>query len=1123
MGKLLQQMRRLALSSLVFVALAGAPGAALAATGADLVAATSPVAGAAATSDSAATTDSTAAAAACADEQKVSPALLAQAQARLDGEASIATLADDGATASSLFPEGYQLGLSTTGEARSVVIRVSFPASADGSEEAQVIPATESDEDLLAMFNGAANAEDITYPYESVRAYYQRSSYGRLDMQATQVVSCTVSHPRSYYESVDLDVLYYEVLAAVDDVVDFSQCDANNDGYIDAVYLQFAGDYGAWASTWWPKKSTYTDVPAGMQETFDGKRLCAGVLIGTLEAEAKRSQTDKPAFSLKRTLVHETGHVLGLPDLYSYTHSTKGTGSIDMMDNNYGDQNGLFKWLLGWIDADQITYVYTSGAGVDVRRGMGEVEHYDTSATLDLLPYTTDESWEKTGGFVAVSSDKSILYGNLFCSFHLLVFDQSAANMTLNTTNYVTNLGHGVRAFRIRAALNANKSDFAVSNTSGKPGNQLYECLRPIDSPGGTGELGDFWHLGGLVSPDTTPSTNYFGSKVAGYTGITFKVVDEKDDSASVEFSWTPIGEDRTFTLTPSTSSVLNGFACLEFDATWPAGLLGSEALSLHLMVDGKEVPASFSYSEEDGKLNVAALLNPGVVVTGSTAELVVDAGLFNLGTDEQGKDQVSGELHIPVTVAAATPTVEASGNYAKTAVDQGAVSACSDVCVGPDGRAYFFQAYETTEGKQALRLFRVSEDGGAVSEADLEVTGEYWNASGLSIQAVDLGDGTAFLQVRSPLAHADGSIAGRDLWIDVESGKVVASRAVSAAEEGVTFFSLGSGAVGYSSLTAEYTPQVTVLVRDGAEVTDRQVSLALPSDLEYVEVTGGAGDGFVYAAQHGQRADGEKATVVLWRGADVLAAAEGGKVAAATTLFVGDNNRVIDVAVAGEKLFAFCESIDRTASASFVDDLRVYTLSGELVAVKEVSAQSEDVPTLKASESGAAALIYNKEGATIVRGVYDQGRVVIYDPADDSLSEMGVVGPAHGAWLGARWLEVDRDAAAYEATFGEVCQHWSLTREFKVAEPTPTPEPEPEPDPDPTPDPEPDTDPTPDPTPEPEPTPSTPTTPEAAAAQTPAPQFATPETGDPTADLAVLLAAAFVLLAAAARLRRTL
>ena len=1104
MSSLLQRMRRLALLSLMFVALVGAPGAALAATGEGLVTATSPVA-------AATTAASVDAAAACADEQKVSPALLAQAQARLGGEAAVASLADDGTAGNSLFPQGVELGLSTTGQARSVVIRVSFPASADGSEEAQVIPATETDEDLLAIFNGQANASAPNYPYESIYAYYLRSSYGRLDFKATQVVSCTAAHPRSYYEGMGLAALYYEVLAAVDDQVDFSQCDANDDGYIDAVYLQFAGNCGEWASTWWPKKNIYTTAPDGAQDTFDGKKLCAGVLIDTLEAETTRTGKSNPVLSVSRTLIHETGHVLGLPDLYSYTNSTKGTGSIDMMDINLGDQNGLFKWLLGWIDADQITYVYTSSAGVDVRRGTGQTVHYDTSATLDLLPYTTDESWEKTGGFVAVSSDKSILDGNLFCSFHLLVFDQSAANMTLNTTNHTANLGHGVRAFRVRAGLNETKNDFAVSNTTGVPGNQLYECLRPIDGDGAS-ELGDFWHLGGFVSPSTTPSTNYLGSQEAGYTGITFKVVGETDTSAQVEFSWTAQAQKREFTLTPTTATALNGFATFTYSATWTAPLKGSEALSVHMMVDGQEVPTISNYDVATGKMTVAVPVNPGRVVTGSSAELVVDAGLFDLGLDDQGKDCGSSEMHIPVAVPAALTQIEASGNYDQTGVEKSAAQACSDVCVGVDGRAYFFQAAQTSAG-QVVRLVRVSEDcsTATATQIELDPAEEYWNDSGLSVQAVDLGDGTAFLQVRAKAAYASGDIAGRDVWVDVASGKVLAARSVDAEEVGAAFFSLGDGHVGYTVTAADYSRQVVVLTRDGAQVTACRVALALPSQVEYIEAAGSAGDGYVMGVQHGRRADGEKATVVLWRAADIVAAADSGAVEAATSFSVADNNRVLDVVVAGEKVYAACETIDRTTSGAFIDELRVYSLGGELESAVTVSPYADAAVALKVSESGAVAWITNVEGVGLA-SLPVQGRVVIYDPADGGLCEMGVAGPVRGTWMGARWLEIGDDMDAYvDGHFGDLCQHWSLTREFKVAEPEPEPEPKPDPEPEPDPEPGPD----------PNPTPNTTTTTTTASEKTATKTTATPQTGDTTYDLAALLAASVLLTATALATRR--
>ncbi len=1065
---------------------------------------------------------------ACTGHESVSPALIAQAQERLQEASGVQALAETGAgdsgaaadDAASLFPQGRVLGLSTCGQARAVVIRVSFPASEDGTEAAQVISAAETDEDLLAAFNAEANMADATYPYESLYAYYQRSSYGKLDFKATQVVSCTAAHPRSYYEN-NLNALFYEALAQVDDQVDFTQCDANNDGYIDAVYLQFAGACGDWNSTWWPKETAYTEAPENMQGTFDGKKVCACVLMDTLEGEASRAGSGQEALSFKQTLIHETGHVLGLPDLYSYAGG-KGTGSVDMMDKNMGDQNGLFKWLLGWITPDQITYVRTSSSGVDVRRGMGETTHCDSSATVDLLPYTTDESWEKTGGFVAVSSDESILDGNLFCSFHLLVFDQPAANMTINLTNFSTTLAHGVRAFRVQAGLNADKSDFAASNTYGTSGNQLYEALRPIDGDDSAGpivaEYGDFWHLGAFISPSTTPSTNYFNSQEAGYTGITFKVVGETDTSAQVEFSWTPAARAREFTLTPTASTVLDGFSTLVFNGTWAAPALGAEGLSVHLLVDGVEVPAQAIYDQLTGRLTVVAFINPGTVLTGSSAELVIDAGFFNLGIDEQGKERASSELRISVPVPAASVAVEASGTYEQTGTSVDDTVRASDVCVDPEGRAYFFQATSAASGNAAdntLRLFRASEDCAEVTAFDLGCDESYWNASGIDLQAVDLGDGTAFLQVSSPAKYANGSIAGRDLWVEVASGKVLASKAVDDEELKATFFSTGDGRVACIQTDEDYTRHLVVMGRDGDVVSTSRYDLTIPSQLDGVEAAGDAGDGYVYALQNGQRADGEKATVVLWRVADLVAAGEGGAAPTVACFTVADNNRVTDVKVAGEKVYLACESIDRVGTSGFVNELRVYGMDGELASTVGISPYSEAEAHLKVSESGAVAWITDSDLGPREERATIQGRVVIYDPADGGLSQMSVVGPAHGAWLGDRWFEVDADAAAFaEGHFGDLCRRWSLTREFAAKKGEPEPDVEPEPDAEP----EPDVDPEPEPAPEPEATPAA-TPAEPAAEKTAAAPTATPNTGETTADQRVILVAGVLLAAAGAAL----
>ena len=56
------------------------------------------------------------------------------------------------------------------------------------------------------------------------------------------------------------------------------------------------------------------------------------------------------------TLIHETGHAIGLPDFYDTSYSGKNaSGSVDMMDHNVGDHNSYSKTQLGWVDPVVVT------------------------------------------------------------------------------------------------------------------------------------------------------------------------------------------------------------------------------------------------------------------------------------------------------------------------------------------------------------------------------------------------------------------------------------------------------------------------------------------------------------------------------------------------------------------------------------------------------------------------------------------------------------------------------------------------------------------------------------------------------------------------------------------------
>ncbi len=973
----------------------------------------------------------------CYDQQRVSPALLAQAQQRLANDSGIAFASEASEANGSLFPSGEHLGLSTTGKARVAVIRVSFPGSEDGSVAAEKIPAGETDEDLLNAFNRAQDSSNSLYPYESIHAYYERSSLGKLDYQAAFVVSYTAKHPRSYYETDNGKGLFVEALAGVDERVDFSQCDANGDGYIDAVYLQFAGACGDWSSTWWPAKSTADPNSELGQLDLDGKHVCSTVKFATREYGASTG-------NFEQTLIHETGHVLGLPDLYSYeTPRGPGTGTFDMMDNNIGEQNGLFKWLLGWITPDEITYVYTSSEGVDVRVGAGETTHYDSSTEIDIAPYTTDAT-EQTGGFVAVSSNKTILDGNLFCSFYLLQFDHAAGNQAVSISGERLQ-GHGIRAFRIQAALNSAQADFAKNNTGGSAGNQLFEILDPREG-GAASEIGSFLHAGALVSPTTQPSSNFNGSQEAGYSGVTFEVVSESDESSRVKFSWTAQSEYREFTMTPTTGTTINGFNTLSFSPSWEAKTLLSADDAIALVIDGEtytcgENPRNFKCYYDGKTLYTSIAFNPGDLKSTSTAEIVIQEGFFDLGLDEQGNERLSEEIRIPLQIANVAE-IESSGNYDSSSCSYLDNPTTTDIMTSDDGEHYFFQATWNPDAREkTLKLLRISEDGKNAEGIEVDANAISSSEGGVTLQAVDLGNGTAFLHSTPNATATEGSPYGRDAWIDLENGKVLATRECTQAEQGAEFFAI-DGSVAFKESKATSDPSFTTLRCDGDAVIEGSARLKLPENMALATGGGDAGNGYLYASSSGRFDLDLAGTVALYPSESVLANSPDAT-ASSIALTIPNNSVIYDVNVSNGKIYIACDTVLDSALLIKQSQVLVYSIDGNLVDTIAVGNANDATVRLKVSDSGAIAWVSYTSNLNALIGSTYEGRIVFIDPLSTTLTELGVAGQCCGAWVGNRWIEIDRDI---DEDTGEehskTSRHWSLTSEIGAESPGPTPNP---------------------------------------------------------------------------------
>jgi M6 family metalloprotease-like protein len=190
------------------------------------------------------------------------------------------------------------------------------------------------------------------YPYESLRNFYQRSSYGNLNIQGDTYGWYTAQHNRSYYTGHESWIIE-EALNYYDPTNDFSVYDNDGDGYIDYFIVYWTGPHGNWADFWW---GWYSSNGPDAGYTIDGKILDGG-FSWQWEYAWSGSQPPPPDHPSADVVCHETGHALGLPDLYDYESGVGpdgGVGGFDEMHANNVDHGCWNKFKLGWLAPDDI-------------------------------------------------------------------------------------------------------------------------------------------------------------------------------------------------------------------------------------------------------------------------------------------------------------------------------------------------------------------------------------------------------------------------------------------------------------------------------------------------------------------------------------------------------------------------------------------------------------------------------------------------------------------------------------------------------------------------------------------------------------------------------------------------
>lgn len=212
----------------------------------------------------------------------------------------------------------------------------------------------------------------------SARDFYYENSHGAFEPVFDVYGPVTLAKSQAYYGGNDEDGNdlrpQYAVKAGcegLDDVIDFSQYDNDNDGEVDLVFMYYAGkgeaDRGG-ADCIWPHQ--WSLLSGGINLTLDGKRVdnyaCTNEIVSVGELKGKLCGIG--------TACHEFGHAMGLPDFYDtdyddyngeagglYEYSTMCSGSY----NNGGRTPPYFnieeRIMLGWLDESVYREFGTSG------------------------------------------------------------------------------------------------------------------------------------------------------------------------------------------------------------------------------------------------------------------------------------------------------------------------------------------------------------------------------------------------------------------------------------------------------------------------------------------------------------------------------------------------------------------------------------------------------------------------------------------------------------------------------------------------------------------------------------------------------------------------------------------
>ena len=220
--------------------------------------------------------------------------------------------------------------------------------------------------------NDKMNKVEYTDEYGSIGSvhdYFVAQSYGQFQPEFDVVGPVTLSQNMAYYGANYQganDIRPHEMvaeacqLASQQGLADMSDYDHDGDGWVDLVYVIYAGypeSSGAPSETIWPH-AWYVYSGGGLLVTLDGVKLNAYACSAELNGNSGSNLEGIGTFC------HEYSHTLGLPDFYDVDYSgAMGMSWWSIMAHgNYGANgyipigyNAYEREFCGWLEFNELT------------------------------------------------------------------------------------------------------------------------------------------------------------------------------------------------------------------------------------------------------------------------------------------------------------------------------------------------------------------------------------------------------------------------------------------------------------------------------------------------------------------------------------------------------------------------------------------------------------------------------------------------------------------------------------------------------------------------------------------------------------------------------------------------